>query len=64
MKIKMFVGDSSYDLQKEINDWLMQNPNIEIKFITQSESNSADLNNIITQFNCQVTPMFMRDRIY
>lgn len=51
MKVKIFTENSTYDLQKEVNQWLEKNQNLEIVFINQSES-AINIDNV---FNWGVT---------
>lgn len=38
MRVHYFWAESALDLAKLIRDWLDENPNIEIEFITQSQT--------------------------
>ena len=38
MRLRIFNGSSAQDLEREVNDWLAINPDIEVLLITQSES--------------------------
>lgn len=41
MKVKIFEGDSE-ELEEEINEWLKEHSDVEIKFVKQSEAGSLD----------------------
>jgi hypothetical protein len=38
MQVKIFTSSYKDSLEKEMNDWLSQNTNIEIKYIKQSSA--------------------------
>lgn len=40
MKVKLFQDIHHIRLEKEINGWLVSNPGIQIKYITQSQTHA------------------------
>ena len=42
-KIKLFECDKIQNLEPMVNEWLAENPGIEIAHITQSESGGGDV---------------------
>ena len=43
MQVKVFNKNSALVLEQEINDWLVKNPNVEIRFTNQSQSRQSEL---------------------
>jgi len=42
MKTKVFSAHKIGELEKQLNQWLEENPGFEVQFVAQSESDSPD----------------------